>query len=298
MSKISDFASNSVMGVVRKIVNYITSDIDPTLSDAVDHLPSRFHGTFDDNTRNLQLTIESQGTSTEDLVATVNIPAGEGGSGGPTYSAGNGINITSANAIEIDTAVTATKQSVETLQDSVGDCFNDVTYDSVTNKITFTALYGQSNAITLESDNSEWKNLTMDNIGTVIKNAKIGLKIRANTDITTLFTPCITVKDSSDSVAGSIASLKAECYALYSDAFSTKHLLFSCSGICSTNDLVSATSAKIFVLGAMEIAAKTNTNGDVLLTTLNVYFKGYNGGTGGETPSGNYVQNVNLQYTY
>lgn len=114
MTKISDFASNSVMGVVRKIVNHITGNIDPTLSDAVDHLPSRFHGTFDDNTRNLQLTIESQGTSTEDLVATVNIPAGEGGSGGPTYSAGNGINITSEKAIEIDTDVTATVDDVNT----------------------------------------------------------------------------------------------------------------------------------------------------------------------------------------
>ena len=113
MSVISDFASNSVMGVVRKIVNHITGNIDPTLSDAVDHLPSRFHGTFDDNTRNLQLTIESQGTSTENLVATVNIPGG-GGSGGPTYTAGNGINITSANAIEIDPDVTATVADVDT----------------------------------------------------------------------------------------------------------------------------------------------------------------------------------------
>lgn len=113
MSVISDFASNSVMGVVRKIVNHITGNIDPTLRDAVDHLPSRFHGTFDDNTRNLQLTIESQGTSTEDLVATVNIPGG-GGSGGPTYSAGNGITITPANAIEIDPDVTATVADVDT----------------------------------------------------------------------------------------------------------------------------------------------------------------------------------------
>lgn len=113
MSVIGDFASNSVMGVVRKIVNHITGNIDPTLSDAVDHLPSRFHGTFDDTTRNLQLTIESQGTSTEDLVATVNIPGG-GGSGGPTYTAGNGINITSANAIEIDPNITATVAEVDT----------------------------------------------------------------------------------------------------------------------------------------------------------------------------------------
>lgn len=114
MSKISDFASNSIMGVVRKIVNHIVDNVDPQISDVTDHLPARFSGTFNDNTRNLTMTIESQGASAENLVATVNIPAGGGGSGGPTYSPGNGINITSGNAIEIDTNVTATVAEVDT----------------------------------------------------------------------------------------------------------------------------------------------------------------------------------------
>ena len=114
MSKISDFASNSIMGVVRKIVNHIVDNVDPQISDATDHLPARFSGTFNDSTRNLTMTIESQGASAENLVATVNIPAGGGGSGGPTYSAGNGISITPENAIEIDTDVTATVDDVNT----------------------------------------------------------------------------------------------------------------------------------------------------------------------------------------
>ena len=102
------------MGVVRKIVNHIVDNVDPQISDATDHLPARFSGTFNDSTRNLTMTIESQGASAENLVATVNIPTGGGGSGGPTYSAGNGINITSENAIEIDTDVTATVAEVDT----------------------------------------------------------------------------------------------------------------------------------------------------------------------------------------
>ena len=100
------------MGVVRKIANYLCDTLTPKVDGAIDHLPARFNGTFDDSTRNLTMTIESQGTSTENLTATVNIPGG--GSGGPTYSAGNGINITSANAIEIDTDVTATVDDVNT----------------------------------------------------------------------------------------------------------------------------------------------------------------------------------------
>nr|DAR01787.1 MAG TPA: hypothetical protein [Caudoviricetes sp.] len=170
MSVISDFASNSVMGVVRKIVNHITGNIDPTLSDAVDHLPSRFHGTFDNNTRNLQLTIESQGTSTEDLVANINIPGG-GGSGGPNYSAGNGINITSENAIEIDTAVIATKQSVDTLQAQVGDAFSAVAVGADGKSLDFTALDGQINNIALPSSGIAWVKTTIGNatVGNIIK---------------------------------------------------------------------------------------------------------------------------------
>lgn len=157
MSKISDFASNSIMGVVRKIVNHIVDNVDPQISDATDHLPARFSGTFNDDTRNLTMTIESQGASAENLVATVNIPAGGGGSGGPTYSAGNGINITSENAIEIDPAVTATKQSVDTLQAQVGDAFTEVTIGADGKSLDFTALDGQVNNIVLpNSGGSEW----------------------------------------------------------------------------------------------------------------------------------------------
>lgn len=149
MSKISDFASNSIMGVVRKIVNHIVDNVDPQISDATDHLPARFSGTFNDATRNLTMTIESQGASAENLVATVNIPAGGGGSGGPTYSAGNGINITPENAIEIDPAVTATKQSVDTLQAQVGDAFSQVAIGADGKSLDFTALDGQVNNIVL-----------------------------------------------------------------------------------------------------------------------------------------------------
>ena len=160
MSKISDFASNSIMGVVRKIVNHIVDNVDPQISDATDHLPARFSGTFNDSTRNLTMTIESQGPSAENLVATVNIPAGEGGSGGPTYSAGSGITITPENAIEIDTAVTATKQSVDTLQAQVGDAFTEVAIGGDGKSLDFTALDGQVNNILLPSSD-----LTFDVIG-------------------------------------------------------------------------------------------------------------------------------------
>lgn len=148
MVTIKDFASNSVMGVVRKVVNYLCDTLTPKVDGAIDHLPARFNGSFDNSSRNLTMTIESQGTSTENLTAVVNIPGG--GSTGPTYSAGNGINITPQNAIEIDQNITATKASVDALQNSVGDCFNEVTYDSTTNKLTFTALDGQSNDLTLK----------------------------------------------------------------------------------------------------------------------------------------------------
>lgn len=136
------------MGVVRKIVNHIVDNVDPQISDATDHLPARFSGTFNDATRNLTMKIECQGASAEDLVATVNIPGG-GGSGGPTYSAGNGINITPENAIEIDTAVTATKQSVDTLQAQVGDAFTEVAIGTDGKSLDFTALDGQVNNIAL-----------------------------------------------------------------------------------------------------------------------------------------------------
>lgn len=140
------------MGVVRKVVNYLCDTLTPKVDGAIDHLPARFNGTFNDNSRVLTMTIESQGTSTENLTAEVTIPGG--GGGGPTYSAGNGITITPENAIEIDPDVTATKASVDDLKNSVGDCFNDVTYNSETNKITFTALDGQSNVITLTGGDS------------------------------------------------------------------------------------------------------------------------------------------------
>ena len=111
MVTIKDFTSNSVMGVVRKVVNYLCDTLTPKVDDAIDHLPSRFNGTFDNSTRNLTMVIESQGASAENLTATVNIP---GGSGGTTYTSGNGINITSANVIEIDTGITATVADVDT----------------------------------------------------------------------------------------------------------------------------------------------------------------------------------------
>ena len=164
MSKISDFASNSIMGVVRKIVNHIVDNVDPQISDATDHLPARFSGTFNDSTRNLTMTIESQGPSAENLVATVNIPAGGGGSGGPTYSAGNGITITPENAIEIDTAVTATKQSVDTLQGQVGDAFSQVAIGADGKSLDFTALDGQVNNVIVP--NSRWKLIDYDNFPT------------------------------------------------------------------------------------------------------------------------------------
>lgn len=165
MSKISDFASNSIMGVVRKIVNHIVDNVDPQISDATDHLPARFSGTFNDTTRNLTMTIESQGASAENLVATVNIPAGGGGSGGPTYSAGNGINITSENAIEIDTAVVATKQSVDTLQAQVGDAFTEVAIGADGKSLDFTALDGQVNNIALPSSggSDNWVEIDLNN---------------------------------------------------------------------------------------------------------------------------------------
>ena len=165
MSKISDFASNSIMGVVRKIVNHIVDNVDPQISDATDHLPARFSGTFNDTTRNLTLTIESQGASAENLVATVNIPAGEGGSGGPTYSAGNGITITPENAIEIDTAVTATKQSVDTLQAQVGDAFSQVAIGADGKSLDFTALDGQVNNIEIPTNggSDNWVEIDLNN---------------------------------------------------------------------------------------------------------------------------------------
>lgn len=178
MSKISDFASNSIMGVVRKIVNHIVDNVDPQISDATDHLPARFSGTFNDNTRNLTMTIESQGASAENLVATVNIPAGGGGSGGPTYSAGNGINITPENAIEIDTAVTATKQSVDTLQAQVGDAFSQVAIGADGKSLDFTALDGQVNNIALPSSggSNEW--ISFSSINDInISNIKPGTQI-------------------------------------------------------------------------------------------------------------------------
>jgi len=151
MVAIKDFASNSVMGVVRKVVNYLCDTLTPKVDGAIDHLPARFNGTFNDSSRVLTMTIESQGTSTENLTAEVTIPAG-GGSGGPTYSAGNGITITPENAIEIDTAVTATKQSVDTLQGQVGDAFSQVAIGADGKSLDFTALDGQVNNIVLPNN--------------------------------------------------------------------------------------------------------------------------------------------------
>lgn len=164
MVAIKDFASNSVMGVVRKVVNYLCDTLTPKVDGAIDHLPARFNGTFDDSTRNLTMVIESQGTSTENLTAVVNIPGG-GGSGGPTYSAGNGINITSTNAIEIDTGVTATKQSVDTLQAQVGDAFTEVAIGADGKSLDFTALDGQVNNIVLPSseDSGNWEEIDVNN---------------------------------------------------------------------------------------------------------------------------------------
>lgn len=166
MSKISDFASNSIMGVVRKIVNHIVDNVDPQISDVTDHLPARFSGTFNDSTRNLTMTIESQGASAENLVATVNIPAGGGGSGGPTYSAGNGITITPENAIEIDTNITATKASVTALQNEVGDAFSQVAIGADGKSLDFTALDGQVNNIEIPSSgvSNEWVELDLNNL--------------------------------------------------------------------------------------------------------------------------------------
>lgn len=177
MSKISDFASNSIMGVVRKIVNHLVDNVDPQISDATDHLPARFSGSFNDSTRNLTMTIESQGASAENLVATVNIPAGGGGSGGSTYSAGNGINITSENAIEIDTNVAATKQSVDTLQAQVGDAFTAVAIGADGKSLDFTALDGQVNNIELPSSGGGRTVTTLATVAdliTAIKSGSVG----------------------------------------------------------------------------------------------------------------------------
>ena len=158
MVTIKDFASNSVMGVVRKVVNYLTDTLTPKVDGAIDHLPARFNGSFNDNSRVLTMTIESQGASTENLTAEVTIPGG--GGGGPTYSAGNGINITSANAIEIDTAVTATKQSVDTLQAQVGDAFTEVAIGADGKSLDFTALDGQVNNIAIPSSSEIYQNIS------------------------------------------------------------------------------------------------------------------------------------------
>nr|DAI70826.1 MAG TPA: hypothetical protein [Caudoviricetes sp.] len=164
MVAIKDFASNSVMGVVRKVVNYLCNTLTPKVDGAIDHLPARFNGTFNDSSRVLTMTIESQGTSTENLTAEVTIPAG-GGSGGPTYSAGNGITITPENAIEIDTAVTATKQSVDTLQGQVGDAFSQVAIGADGKSLDFTALDGQVNNIVIPTNDGSdnWVEIDLNN---------------------------------------------------------------------------------------------------------------------------------------
>ena len=151
------------MGVVRKVVNYLTDTLTPKVDGAIDHLPARFNGSFNDTSRVLTMTIESQGANTENLTAEVTIPGGSGG--GPTYSAGNGINITSANAIEIDTAVTATKSALDDLQAQVGDAFSQVAIGSDGKSLDFTALDGQVNNIVLPNNgSSEWTVVTVDNI--------------------------------------------------------------------------------------------------------------------------------------
>lgn len=152
------------MGVVRKVVNYLCDTLTPKVDGAIDHLPARFNGTFNDSSRVLTMTIESQGTSTENLTAEVTIPAG-GGSGGPTYSAGNGITITPENAIEIDTAVTATKQSVDTLQGQVGDAFSQVAIGADGKSLDFTALDGQVNNIVIPTNggSDNWVEIDLNN---------------------------------------------------------------------------------------------------------------------------------------
>lgn len=58
-------------------------------------------------------------------------------------------NQTALDATNAEVAKKADQSDLTALQTSVQDCFNDVGYDATTNKLTFTALDGQSNAITL-----------------------------------------------------------------------------------------------------------------------------------------------------
>lgn len=176
MSVIGDFSSNSVMGVVRKIVNHITGNIDPQIKVLVDNQPTRFYGEFSESTRDLELTIEPNSVGAEKLVATVNIPGGGGGSGRPTYSAGKGINITPGNAIEIDTAVTATKESVTALQNAVAPAFKEVSVGSDGKSLDFTALNGQVNNIVIPSSGGRTIRtlVTLNDMWTAITNGKIG----------------------------------------------------------------------------------------------------------------------------
>lgn len=110
-------------------------------------------GTF----ANKQLTITVNG------VSSVPIGIDTGGS----YTAGTGIKIVSGTISVDDTVVAlksdiadmetktnanstfATKTALTTLQNSVKDCFSEVDYDSTTQKLSFTALDGQINDITL-----------------------------------------------------------------------------------------------------------------------------------------------------
>lgn len=60
-------------------------------------------------------------------------------------------NQTALDATNAEVAKKADQADLAALQNRVMDCFNEVAYDPDANKITFTALDGQSNAITLQS---------------------------------------------------------------------------------------------------------------------------------------------------
>lgn len=58
--------------------------------------------------------------------------------------------VSALDATDAEVAKKANQSDLAALQTAVQDCFNEVTYDSATNKLTFTALDGQSNAFTLK----------------------------------------------------------------------------------------------------------------------------------------------------
>lgn len=73
-------------------------------------------------------------------------------------------NQSALDATNAEVAKKANQSDLATLQTAVQDCFNDVNYDSSTNKITFTALGGQSNTINLNGAEA-WQSIaTIDDI--------------------------------------------------------------------------------------------------------------------------------------